>query len=342
MSFLSIFKRCSLIGLLTLAIGCQSIQTREDIKRGDKGAGSTPSASRPGTPKSSEPENVGRPPLADGDVDESYEENPAVVMPTPPPPSIPKLPKIGIILSGGGALTYGHIGFLKELAKYKVPVHSIAGIEFASPIAGLYARKGSVNDVEWQMFKLKPEDVYKKSFLGTDKRSEVAQMRDFLSTAFNSQRVENFSLPFACPSLNIKAQQVYLLNRGNPVDLMSACLSYPPLFNIHKGSIAALREVSATANYLRQRGANYIVFVNVVPPTNKVSSYVKDVNSAENILWTELAVLYNKPLAGIDTVVHLDVAKYAITDFEKNREIMNKGADSAVKQIKSLSSRWGL
>ncbi len=340
MSSLSVCTKLSVLGLVVFALGCQSIKTREDIRGGKTGTSDSATV-RPTTPKTPvEPENVGRPPLVDGDED--YEENPAVILPAPPAPVIPKLPKVGIILGGGGALTYGHIGFLKELHKYKVPVHAVAGIEFASPMAGLFAKKGSVNDVEWQMFKLKDDDVFKKSLLGADKKSDVGHMKDFLATAFGNTRVENFSLPFACSSLNIKAQQVYLMNKGNPVDLMSTCLAYPPYFNIHKGNIAALREVTSLANYLRQRGANYIVFVNVLPPPSKVKSYVGDVNSTENVLWTELAVLYSKPFAGVDSVISLDLSKYGITDFSKNREIMNKGADSASKQIKSLSSKWGL
>lgn len=41
-----------------------------------------------------------------------------------------KAPKLGVILGGGGVLTYAQIGVLRELDRQKIPVHSIAGIEW--------------------------------------------------------------------------------------------------------------------------------------------------------------------------------------------------------------------
>lgn len=331
----SLFLRKSVSGLLLIGlVGCQSIKTREDVKQQPK---------QPTSPKSSTQQHreYEPPPFA---IPEEGEEEGAEVPTTPPPaPVIPALPKIGIILGAGGAKTYAHIGFLQEMAKAKVPVHAIAGVEFAAPMAALYANRELANDVEWQMFKLKDEEVLKKSLLGSvNKNNEVTVLKDFFNTAFGKQKAENFRAPFACPSYSLKKNQVYLMNRGSLDQVMSACMAYPPFFKPFQGQVSGVRDITATAQYLRQKGANYIVFVNVLQAPGNSKPYTLDVNATDNVLWSEIAGLYNKTLPGVDTVVSLSNADYGIMDFDKRREIMTKGADMTARQLKSLTKKWGL
>ncbi|MBO9668401.1 MAG: hypothetical protein J7501_16500, partial [Bdellovibrio sp.] len=204
------------VALLLLA-GCQSIQTREDIRRQQQ-----PQTGRPSTqaPQQQHPQYPQYPSQTLPPV--TTEPNPEVPSTPPPAPVIPALPKIGIILGAGGAKTYAHIGFLHELARAKVPVAAIGGVEFAAPMAALYANREQANDVEWQMFKLKDEEVMKKSLLGNvNKNNDVSVLREFYSTAFSRVKAEDFRVPFACPSYNLKKNQVYLMNRGGLEQLPS-------------------------------------------------------------------------------------------------------------------------
>lgn len=332
MSSLSLLKKSSWVCFCFLLASCQTLRTREDVRK------ESPSG-RPVTPPQF-PEST-----QEGKYVEQVEE---VITPPPPPPPppapvIPAMPKIGIILGAGGAKAYAHIGFLHELMRAKVPVYSIGGIEFAAPMAALYANKEQANDVEWQMFKLKDDEVLKKNLLGAvSKNSEVTILKDFVGNAFSRMRVEDFRIHFACPSYNLKKNQVYLMNRGSLDQLMYSCMAYPPFFKPYQNSISGVRDVTALANYMRSKGANHIVLVNVLQAPGGPRFYTSDSTGTENVLWSEIAGLYNKPFAGVDTVVSLETTSYGIMDFEKRREIMNKGAESAARQIKDLTRKWGL
>lgn len=302
-------------------LGCETLRTREDIRRAVE-------------PKS---ESVSSEPLYSRDDGAEYENAAPVEASTP---VLPSLPKIGLILGGGGAKTFAHIGFLRELGKDKIPLHIIGGVEFAAPIAALYANKEQANEVEWQMFKLKDEDLYKKNMLGAKGvNGDISQLKDFLNTAFNKMKIDSFSVPYACPSYNFKKNQVYLMNRGSLPQVMSLCMAYPPIYRPTEGAVAGVRDITALANYMRSKGANYIVFVNVLEKPGK-NFFANELNS-ENVLWGEIAGLYNKPLASVDAVVTIDTAKYGIMNFEKRRDIMNQGA-SSFQQFKNLVRRWGL
>ncbi|WII70800.1 alpha/beta hydrolase [Bdellovibrio sp. 22V] len=330
MSSSSLLRRSSCLALFLFLASCQGLRTREDIRK------TPPPTTRPPVTYPQQP-TPQAPPM------ETDEEEVTEAPPPPPAPVIPSMPKIGIILGGGGAKTYAHIGFLHELMRAKVPVHAIGGIEFAAPMAALYANKEQANDVEWQMFKLKEEDVLKKSLLGgVSKNNEVTVLKDFIGSAFSRAKAEDFRIPFACPSYNLKKNQIYLMNRGPLDQLMYLCMAYPPFFKSYQGSIAGVRDVTSLANYLRQKGANYIVFVNVLQTPGGSKPYTADVAATDNILWSEVAGQYNKAMPGVDVVVSLDTSNYGMMDFDKRREIMSKGADSAARQLKGLTRKWGL
>ncbi len=235
MSFLFLQKKkfSILLVIFFFLSACQSIRTRDDVpaKRPTINP-SAPVQQLPSHPTSAPPSSVETPHAPDAP--------PMVQSPAP----MPDMPRIGVILGGGGAKAYAHIGFLQELGKLKIPIHAIAGIEFGAPIAALYANKELANDVEWQMFKIKDDDVMKKSFLSSGmKPIEITALSDFIKTNFARLKVEDFKLPFACPAFNMAKNSVYVMSRGTADSLLPYCWPYPPLFKPYKRNVSAMREI---------------------------------------------------------------------------------------------------
>ena len=48
-------------------------------------------------------------------------------------------PRIGLVLSGGGARGAAHIGVLEVLEEMRIPVHAIAGTSMGAIVGGTYA-----------------------------------------------------------------------------------------------------------------------------------------------------------------------------------------------------------
>lgn len=57
-------------------------------------------------------------------------------------------PKIGLVLSGGGARGTAHIGVLKVLEENHIPIDMISGTSFGSIVGGLYAAGYSADDLQ--------------------------------------------------------------------------------------------------------------------------------------------------------------------------------------------------
>ena len=75
----------------------------------------------------------------------------------------PARPRIGLVLSGGGARGAAHIGVLKVLEENHVPVDAIAGTSMGAVVGGLYASGLSAADIERVMTSVDWQDAFRDS-----------------------------------------------------------------------------------------------------------------------------------------------------------------------------------
>ena len=70
--------------------------------------------------------------------------------PSPAPAAAPAVarPKIGLVLSGGGARGITHVGVLKVLREMRVPIDYVAGTSMGAIVGGLYASGMSPQNME--------------------------------------------------------------------------------------------------------------------------------------------------------------------------------------------------
>ena len=69
-------------------------------------------------------------------------------------------PKIGLVLSGGGAKGAAHIGVLKVIEKNNIPIDYVVGTSIGAYVGGLYALGYSVEHIEKTMLNLPWEQSY--------------------------------------------------------------------------------------------------------------------------------------------------------------------------------------
>ncbi len=67
-------------------------------------------------------------------------------------------PRLGLVLSGGGARGSAHVGVIKVLEEMRIPVHAIAGTSMGSLVGGAYASglgaiemERAVTGVDWDL-----------------------------------------------------------------------------------------------------------------------------------------------------------------------------------------------
>lgn len=223
--------------------------------------------------------------------------------------------KIGLILGPGFIRSYAHAGFLQEMHRAQIKVHAIAGMEMGALAAALYAREGKGFEVEWQMMKIKEDELSDRSLVGTRRQVDATKLIQSLSDVFGSDRVENADVPFVCPSLNLSSQKVFLMNRGSWTQMLPFCVSLPPHMKSHQQTVAAASSLKSLADNLRSRGANRIVFVNALGGT-------KD---EKFIQWSLLHQALLSQESFVDEFIQLPVLEQSVSEPEQRRMLIQKG-----------------
>ena len=322
--------------------GCDSLQTRPEINApGKHHQGTSAQAPARSTPTVTvtEPQSQGSlapPPMA----------TPPPV-PTHQPPTFLNrdLPKIGLILGPGGMKAFAHIGALRELARARIPVHAVVGLEWGAVIGAFYAAQGQANDAEWKGFKLRDQDLPTEGgFLSSKiKAQSVGALGPFFDATFGTAVIENTKIDFACPAYWSRVDRFGWMSKGLMREAMRACLPYPPLLTDNSGVWAAPFAVDEAAAYLRSRGANLIVLVNVLGAGEFFpAKLAQGEHAAENLLWSEIRREYvsAKPPT-VHLVISVNTSGHPLTDLAGRRALLDKGAKAASDVVQKLVSQYG-
>ncbi len=172
-------------------------------------------------------------------------------------------PRVGLVLSGGGARGAAHIGVLKVLEEQRIPIHAIAGTSMGAVVGGLYASGLSAAEIaalidsdEWRAaftepaprdrlsFRRKSEDqnflvkfplgIKSGSFrlpkaLVSGQRVSQALRRVTFPVAGRAQ-FDQLPIPFRAVATDLETGDAVVLSGGDLVDAMRASLAAPGLF----------------------------------------------------------------------------------------------------------------
>ena len=68
------------------------------------------------------------------------------------------MPKIALVLGGGAARGFAHVGVIRVLEQEKVPIDMIVGTSVGSLIGAIYAYDVNSFELEWSAFTLERDD----------------------------------------------------------------------------------------------------------------------------------------------------------------------------------------
>jgi NTE family protein len=330
--------------------GCENLKTRNEpthpVKqgRGQPGATQVPqSPSQTGQSQTS-PTPVLQPGVQSELPVAQPAATPAPISTAPPTFLNKEMPRVGLILGPGGMKAFAHIGVLREFAKARIPVYAVAGLEWGAVIGALYAQAGQANDAEWKAMKLREQDLPGEGgFLSSrSKPQSIGMLNEFLETAFGGAKIESSKELFACPAYWSKVDRFGWMSTGTVKDAMRACLPYPPLFSDNAGVMAAPFAVDEAAAYLRSRGANLIVLVNVLAQGEFLPSKMLGDQLSDNILWSEIRreLMRAKPPV-VHYVINVNTSGHPVTDFAGRRALMDVGAKAAADTVNKMVTQYG-
>ena len=135
---------------------------------------------------------------------------------------------LGVVLSGGGARAYAHIGTVKALHELDIPIDFIGGASMGAIIAAGVAMGWSDEELDWRIRKAFVES----SPLGDATFPMVAmtrgaKVRDRLQEHFGETEIPDLWLPYFCVSSDLTTGEYHLHRRGKLARALQASVALP-------------------------------------------------------------------------------------------------------------------
>jgi len=137
--------------------------------------------------------------------------------------------KIALVLSGGAALGFAHLGVLRTLEKYKVPINMVIGTSMGGLIAGCYCAGASVDEMIEFASKFRNSNMFDINFSkgGIFSGKRVMNRINKLLPDIN---IEDMPKKFACVACDLAQEEVVVFDKGNVRDAVRSTISMPGIF----------------------------------------------------------------------------------------------------------------
>jgi NTE family protein len=137
---------------------------------------------------------------------------------------------VGLVLSGGGARAYAHVGAIRALREAGVPIDFVGGASMGSIVAAAVAMGWDDDEIDVRI---------KKAFVETNPVDDIAfpliamtlgeKVRGRLREHFGDTQISDLWLPFFCVSSNLTSGAYQLHRRGSLRHALRASIAIPGL-----------------------------------------------------------------------------------------------------------------
>ena len=284
-------------------------------------------------------------------------------------------PKIGVVLSGGGAKGLAHIGILKAIDSAGLKVDYITGTSMGSIIGGLYAIGYSADTIDkitrrinWDLILsnqssmrsliMEEKDEYGKYDIelpwvnhwfrlstGVIEGQELwLKFSELFRPVYAIKDFSKFSIPFKCIATDVSTGEAIVLDTGEIVSALRASMAIPSVFTAVEYHGHKLVDGGVVRNFpvkdVRAMGADIVIGSNVSGPLRSS----KDVTNPLQVL---LQVAFFREAADTKTQIPLcniyvnqPLEKYGMGNFGEARQIVAEGMEEGRRlypQLKKLA-----
>ena len=273
----------------------------------------------------------------------------AVPPPTPPAPAPLPQPKVALVLGGGAARGFAHVGVIRVLEQEKIPIDLVVGTSVGSLIGALYAGHRNGFELEWAAFELKQEDVFDfgvwNAVLGMG-LAKGDRLEAFVKGKVKQRTVEELPLPFVAVATDLNWGTPIVLDHGPVARAVRASSAIPGVFEpvLVDGKLLVDGGVvdNIPIDVARAKGADVVVAVDISEDVGNVhiKNLVDVLLQSTNIMF---AVNVAARRTGADVLVQPKVGGIGMLDFARRKEAMDAGiaaAREAAPRIREAIERW--
>ncbi|RQZ91202.1 patatin [Burkholderia cepacia] len=285
-------------------------------------------------------------------------------------------PSIGLVLSGGGARGYAHLGVLKVLEDNRIPIDCIAGTSMGAVVGGLYASGMAAGEMQKRLSEVNLADI---AFDVTD-RADLPQtsrederlyingltlgfgkkgvkapvglvqgnrlqalLANWTAAVPTNQPFDRLPIPYRAVATDLQTGQMVVLDHGSLPLAIRASMAMPGLFAPAEINGRALVDGGLVSNLpvdtARQMGANVVIAVDIgsqLRPLDALASPADVMQQMVGILIRQNVTAQRKQLDAQDVLLTPDLGSLAFTDFQNAKQAIAAGAAAATAALPKL------
>ena len=310
---------------------------------------------------------------------------PAAALPAAPAPSAASplnpdgtRPRIGLVLSGGGARGLAHVGVLKALERAHVRIDAIAGTSMGAIVGGLYASGMSADQLESELRQINWDTLFAtrvaRPFLPQRRKEEdfeigtglefgvrdgqLSAPQGALSTrglelllrrlTLPVRHVDDFdqlSIPFRAVATDMETGKPVILSHGDLAVALRSSMSVPGVFAPTEVDGRLLGDGGLVDNVpvdvARSMGVDVVIVVNVGTPLSRRDSLQSAVGLTEQMITILTDQNVERSLASLtprDLLLTPELGKLGASDFGGVAQFVKIGDDDTQAQAGHLAA----
>lgn len=141
-------------------------------------------------------------------------------------------PTVALVLGGGGARGFAHIGVLQVLEEYKVPINLIVGTSAGSMVGGLYADNPNANQVGDLLLDAKKSNFVHMSLLHIKNGVFIDKpFQEFFQTNLKAKDFSQLKIKFIAVATDLATGAMVPFSQGLIVPAINASAALPPFYH---------------------------------------------------------------------------------------------------------------
>ena len=285
-------------------------------------------------------------------------------------------PKIGLVLSGGGARGAAHVGVIKILEEHKIPVDVITGTSFGAIVGGLYATGYSAKELEYilegmdweatlsneaprkyKSFRRKEDDEgflikFKLGIKDWDftlpnslinPNNLKLTLRDIVGDASLYENFDQLPIPFRAVATDLQTGEEVILDRGDLAMALVSSMAVPALFPPVEYKDTLLVDGGVVNNIpidlAREMGADVVIVVDVsgeMLKKEELNDFASVLDQISMIQTHRASNEQLKTLRPLDVVIRPELGDLTMANFDKTLEMVPIGEEAASKMLGKL------
>ena len=269
-------------------------------------------------------------------------------------PSVPPVdlarPRVALVLGGGAARGFAHIGVIRALEQEKVPIDLIVGTSVGSLIGAIYAYDANSMELEWTAFMLEKDSLFDYGLITAFTGMGVAKgdkLEEFVKSKVPVANIENLKIPFAAVATDLNRGTSVVLDKGSVARAVRASSAIPGVFNPveYQGRLLVDGGVidSIPVSVAREKGADIVIAVDISENVvNFNITNIVDVMLQSITIMGAVNAKTRKKEA--DVLISPKVGDVGMMDFTQKKRCMLAGIEATQKmmpEIKAKIEEWG-